>query len=59
MNDSIDILDICLNRITGRILGGSTFFTHKECDPIHVEFGKEQVSDNVEHCLQYTEFVWM
>ncbi|XP_024390652.1 peptidyl-prolyl cis-trans isomerase PASTICCINO1 isoform X1 [Physcomitrium patens] len=37
--------------ITGRILGGSTFFTHKECDPIHVEFGKEQLPEGLEKAV--------
>jgi hypothetical protein len=45
------ILDGFLNRMTGRVLCGATFFTHKEGDPLLVEFGKGQVSHIIQDIL--------
>ena len=46
------ILDGFLNRMTGRVLCGATFFTHIEGDPLHVEFGKGQVSYIIKNGFQ-------
>jgi len=32
-----------MTRITARVLGGPTFFSQKEGDPLHLTFGKEEV----------------
>lgn len=37
--------------LTGRALCGSTFFTNKDGDPLQIEFGKEQLPEELENAI--------